>query len=309
MLFPPHKPLTRLASWALIFFFLLSGCQRNTEPPGVTPSEIISTLSTETPQPTATVTPTPEPLALRVNDEGVPLAEFQAQLTQLEAADEVHNITRTAEERRQMVLDELIDQTLLAQVAVEGGFKLSEEELQARIDSLAQHLGGQAALEEWIATNGYTQHSFRTALWRAAASAWQRDVVINTVPLATEQVKAQQILVGSAETAQNLHRQLEAGADFATLAAQVDPITAGMLGWFPRGYLTQPAIEEAAFALQPGEFSPIIETNFGYHIVYVLEREMDRTLTLDARTTLQHKVLAAWLEAQREASQIEILAP
>ncbi len=44
--------------------------------------------------------------------------------------------------------------------------------------------------------------------------------------------------------------QLQAGADFATLAYRYDPLTGGDLGWFPRGVLTQPAVEEAAFSLQ-----------------------------------------------------------
>lgn len=283
----------------------LTGCRANETltPISRTPE------ATDTPQATATITPTPEPLALMVNGEGVPLGEYQAQLSQLAAADAQAGKTRPPEEQRQMVLDELINQTLMAQAARENGFTLDQAALQARIDELAAEAGGEQALNEWMAANGYTSESFRKALERAAASAWQRDEVINTVPETAEQVRVQQILVRDADTADEIHRQLEAGADFATLAAKYDPITSGVLGWFPRGYLTQPAVEDAAFALQPGQYSSVIESEFGYHIIYVLERETDRPLSMDARTTLQHKTLASWLEALKSAGSIEILAP
>lgn len=247
-------------------------------------------------------------MALIINGEGVPLVEYQAQLVQLTAADEKNGITRTPEDQKQMVLDELIDQTILAQAAFENGFSMDEAALQARIDALAAQIGGSAALEEWMTVNGYTQQSFRMALERAAASAWQRDVIINEVPETTDQVRAQQILVRDGSLAEDVHAQLEAGADFATIAAKYDPITGGILGWFPRGYLTQPAVEEAAFALQPGQFSPVIETEFGYHIVFILERA-DRPLSVDARTTLQHKALAAYLKSLLDVASIEVLVP
>ena len=288
-----------VTSTALVF---LSGCRADPTVPGNQTPDTGTVVFTDVPAATATVTATLEPMALTVNGEGVLLAEYDAQLMQLQAADAELGKTRTPEEQRQLVLDELINQTLLAQAAVEGGFQLDDARLQKRIDALAADLGGQAALDAWIAANGYSPASFQSAMRRAAASAWQRDALINAVPERVEQVRAQQILVRQRETAEGAIRQLDAGADFATLAAKYDPNTGGILGWFPRGYLTQPAVEEAAFALQPGEYSPVVETDFGYHIIYVI-------LSVDARLTLQHLALDSWLEARRSASTIEILLP
>ncbi|HEY4693156.1 MAG TPA: peptidylprolyl isomerase, partial [Bellilinea sp.] len=135
------------------------------------------------------------------------------------------------------------------------------------------------------------------------------DSLMETVPETAEQVNAQQILVRSPDTAADILQRLNAGAEFATLAAEYDPITSGILGWFPRGYLTQPLVEEAAFTLQPGAFSAAIETDFGYHIIYVMERESERTLSVDARLTLQHKVIENWLVERRSAATVEILLP
>lgn len=306
---PKMKTIIAFGLFTAILLAALSGCRAVTPQPGDSTATPEFPAQTNTPAATPTLTPTPEPGALIVNGESVPLSEFDAQLKQLQTADTELAKTRTLEEQRQMVLDELVDQTLLAQAAFAAGFELDESGLQQRIDKLAADLGGQAAVDGWIAANGYTSASFQSAIRRAAASAWQRDALMDTVPEAAEQVNVQQILVRSPDTAAEILRRLNAGAEFATLAAEYDPITKGILGWFPRGYLTQSKVEEAAFGLEPGAFSAAIETDFGYHIIYVLERENDRTLSVDARLALQHKAIEYWLVEQRAAATVEILVP
>jgi peptidyl-prolyl cis-trans isomerase C len=123
-------------------------------------------------------------------------------------------------------------------------------------------------------------------------------------------VHARQILVLTEAAAQQVLQQFnQAGANFATLAFGYDLSTGGDLGWFPRGYLTQPAVEEAAFSLQSGEVSAIIETDFGYHIIQVIERDENKPLTPEARQTLGRKTLQSWLDEQRQSAQIEELVP
>jgi peptidyl-prolyl cis-trans isomerase D len=86
------------------------------------------------------------------------------------------------------------------------------------------------------------------------------------------------------------------GKDFARLAKQVseDPGTkdrGGDLGYISKGQVV-PEFEEAAFALKPGEISPVIQTAFGLHILKVDEIQEQKTEPLDKvrdqiRTLLQ----------------------
>lgn len=309
-----HPKRTWLPGFTFIFLIalvtLLAGCDRAGEGSTPTGQSSPQTPATATlTQPAPTVTPTPELLALRVNGEGIPLAEFEAQLAQIQAADAELALERQADEQRQMALAELVDQTLLARAAVQAGFKLSEADLDAKIAAIRLQKGDESLFTDWLTRNGYTESSFRSALARSTHAAWQRDQILAEVPDPTEQVKARQILVRSRETAEGVLNQLNAGADFADLAFQYDPLTGGDLGWFPRGYLTRAEVEAAAFALQPGEFSAIIETEFGYHLVQVVERDAQRPLSPEARLALQQQALVDWLEAQRGAAAIEILLP
>jgi peptidyl-prolyl cis-trans isomerase C len=253
----------------------------------------------------STPTPTPPPPALKVNGEIVPLAEFQASLQQLAEADPQGD----AAAHKKQVLDALIDETLLAQAAFKNGFSLDESALDKRIAGLAQKAGGDAALSDWQKRMGYTPESFRSAIRRAAAAAWQRDQIAASVPDKIEQVHARQIRVNSQAAADQVESQArQAGTDFATLAFGYDQAAGGDLSWFPRGYLNEKTVEDAAFALKPGEISPVVQSSLGFHVIQVIAREV-HPLSPDARAVLQRKALADWLANSRSQSQVENLVP
>lgn len=87
-------------------------------------------------------------------------------------------------------------------------------------------------------------------------------------------VRASHILLRSREEAVQALARIKGGESFEDVAKQVslDPTAAkgGDLGFFQKGQLIA-EIEEAAFALSPGELSDVIQTSFGYHIIKVAE--------------------------------------
>jgi parvulin-like peptidyl-prolyl isomerase len=275
---------------------------------GSTPTMIVPSPSplqpTQTPTPFQP-SPTPQSLAARVNGEAITLAQFQSELARYQAVVG----TQLATEDEQRVLQEMVDQLLLEQAAEQAGFTVDDDVVHARVEHLVSQLGNDQALVDWIASHGYTQESFRRELARSIAVAWMRDQLAGEVPDAVEQVHARQILLYNSEDAAEALNRLSSGADFATLAAEYDPLTKGDLGWFPRGYLLDQTLEEVAFKLQPGERSDIIETAIGFHILQVIERDPAKPLEQDARLALQSQHVEAWLAERRAQSDIQILLP
>ncbi len=296
--------------WIVLAMLGLSAC--NSPAPSTSPAPVISPQVSVSPPPseaeaqaTITASPTAAPLAAIVNNEPISLEEFQIELGLFQAAT-ADDLT---EEDKNRVLDTLIDQTLLAQAAQENGFSVEEESLEIRIQQLAAQMGGMDLLENWITTQGYSPELFRQALSRSLLAAWMRDQITAAVPREADQVLARQILVYTQEEADQVYTQLKAGNDFGNLALQYNPLTGGNMLWFPRGYLPDSKLDEAIFNLQPGEYSAVIETLAGFHIVQVLERETARPLEADALQVLQTNALQEWLDQRRHESQIQILAP
>ena len=108
-----------------------------------------------------------------------------------------------------------------------------------------------------------------------------------------EQVRASHILLGTAgkdeaaarKQAEELLAQAKAGADFAELARKFSEdegskVNGGDLDYFSRGRMV-PEFEAAAFALEPGQISDIVKSQFGLHIIKVADKKAAVTRSLD----------------------------
>ena len=87
-------------------------------------------------------------------------------------------------------------------------------------------------------------------------------------------VRASHILVDTLEEAQNLKAEIANGADFGDLAAQYSKCPSGANGgdlrYFGKGMMVKP-FEDAAFSLAKGEVSEPVQTQFGWHLIYVTD--------------------------------------
>jgi peptidyl-prolyl cis-trans isomerase C len=280
-----------------------SGCKATPPTPAATETPAAVT-------PSATVvmaTATPNvPMAAIVNGQGIPQSLYEGDLKSYKASSAAGVTPADGKTPEQTVIQDLVDQVLLSQGAAEKGFTVEDSALQDRINQLAEKMGGQQALDAWVQAQGYSQDDFKQEMRLSIAAAWMRDQITSAVPTTAEQVHVRQILFTEQANAQSVLQEVRSGSDFATLAGKYDTVTRGDIGWFPRGYLTQPQVEEAAFKLQAGEVSDVITSDIGYHLIQVIERDPNHPLSPDALAMMQHQAVQTWLTDKQKTSQIEM---
>lgn len=285
----------------LTILILITGCSA----PKVEPTPTVFS-PTETPPPP---TPTSLPMAIRINGEGLPLTDYQEEYLRVESALLALGKTLSSEEIKKMVIDDLSGIILLSLEAKQNGFKLSDPDIDLQMDQINSKLGGDQELNIWLQNNHFSLESFRRSIVRNAAAAWQRDKIRESVGNTADQIHARQILFTLESSANNYRQRVDNGSDFSELAAEADPVTKGDLGWFPKGYLLQPEVEETVFSLQVGEVSPVIKSEIGFHLIQVIERDPQRQLSSEARIALQNEALEEWVNQAKSGASIEILIP
>ena len=295
----------------------------NTAVQEVTSAPATATVANPSPTPTTTIArPSPpatseRPLAAVVDGQPIFLADYQEEAARFEAAmaeqgfdlESEDGKARLAQMRRQ-VLDSMIEQVLIKQAAVQEGVAISEEELERVIQESIEEGGGQASFEEWLRSSDLIYEDFREEIRFQLLAQAIFEQATGSVPTTGEQVHARHILVQTGAEAQAILNQLQAGEDFAVLASQLsqDQNTkeaGGDLGFFHRGQLISPELEEAAFALQPGQVSGVVRSQFGYHIVQVLEKAPDRPLPPELLNALKEQAFARWMQEQWDGATVE----
>ncbi len=302
----------------------LAACSQ--PPATLTPSISVSQPTTPTSATSSLVCPPIQPLApnaplaARVNGISVPLEFYNREMAQTQAAMVQQGIdpkSASGQERlknlRQQVLDQVINDAIIAQQAEREGVKVADDELNAQLSQAAQDAGGLAPFNDYLSKNQLSIADLCAQLRANYIGEAMLNRVTSALPTNVEQVHARHILVPTPTLAQMVLTQVRQGKDFAALAQQysVDEASkanGGDLGWFPRGVM-ELQFEAAAFQLVPGQSSDVVQTRFGYHIIKVDERESSRSLPPEILSNMREQAFLAWLQAVRETMKIERLAP
>jgi peptidyl-prolyl cis-trans isomerase C len=257
-------------------------------------------------------------MAVKVNERTITEAEVAAEEGRLAMAMGGRMDPQQLESMKPMIreqaLNNLINRDLLNEAVRKEGIEVSSGEVDARLAELETASGGPEGFENRLSVMGVTEEEIRHEIelgiaiekmmeGKAGAPTEPTDADLRAFYddnpeqfQRPEQVKASHILfmveadagdegkAAKRKEAEGVLAQLEGGADFAALAAEHSDCPSsskgGDLGYFRRGQMVPP-FEEAAFALEPGEMSGIVETRFGYHIIKVEERAEPQTVPFE----------------------------
>jgi peptidyl-prolyl cis-trans isomerase C len=213
---------------------------------------------------------------------------------------------------QKQVLDFMIGEELLYQECAKKGITASDESVDQQIAQAEARFGSEQEFNNALAKMGVTEEKLRGDIKRGLTiqKLVQQDV-LDKIEVSDEevksfydenqkmfakkeQVKASHILIkvnADADDAEKAEargkidkaaQRVQDGEDFATVAGEVSEgpskTKGGDLGYFQRGQMVKP-FEEAAFSLEPGQVSDVVETDFGYHIIKVFDKKPASTAT------------------------------
>lgn len=172
--------------------------------------------------------------------------------------------------------------------------KMREEiGLNIRINKLVMlELGGEVKIADKEISDFYNKNLDK---FKQPESAQARHILVAKASGDTDKIKAEK-----KAKAEDLRKRLVAGADFAELAKKNSDCPSGKsggdLGTFSRGQMVKP-FEDAVFSQEKGAIGPVVETEFGFHIIQVIERHKPQVAKLEGDTKKQIQVA---LERQKQ---------
>jgi len=261
---------------------------------------------------------TVEDAVARVNGELLPRSEFDqvmaSNIARFEAQNQQAFDPQYRPQLERQVLDGLITRELLEQEADSIGVEISDDRVDEMLAQFTAQFPNESAYLMALEQEGFTEEEFRSELRRQMVieeviqtrvydevsvteekmRSFYEDnpqyfeisdqVEARHIILTTEGISDEETLAAKRAELAEIRQEIVDGADFASVARErsegPSAANGGELGRFGRGQMV-PEFEEAAFALEPGELSEIVETQFGYHILQVTDKVEGRTESFD----------------------------
>lgn len=244
-----------------------------------------------------------EPAAAVVNGEKIPTDEVQEAVDEFKRSPEFERLGAQGDaeaitrEFEQSYLATLIRRAVLAPEADERGIEVTDDEIAEQLESIKAEFASPSAFEEALKEQGLTLAQLEQLIADRELEQKLREAVNEDLAPADAEIQAyyednieqfqeteaQHILVKKQSLARSIARQLHAAPKsqvdrlLASLAKKhstdkSNKDNAGELGFFTPGQFV-PEFEQAANELAIDEISDPVETEFGFHIIRVTDRE------------------------------------
>lgn len=248
---------------------------------------------------------------------------------------------------RNEILDNLINLELLFQESQNNEIKVEKEAIDSQMNVLKQKFSNDTEFKKFLSELNLSESALKLKIKKAIAiqklietqiaqkikiSDEESKVYYDTYPdlfKQPEQIKASHILIKvesgadeikkseAKQKIKNIQQKLNKSENFAALAKEFSEgpskNNGGDLGYFQRGQMVK-SFEDVAFSLKIDEVSDIVETQFGYHLIKVVDKKPEKTIAYEnvkedlAQHLKQEKTnqdVKIYIQKLREKSKIE----
>ncbi len=261
-------------------------------------ADAAATPAADAAAPAAPAQPTPDTVLATVG--GSTITEADLNYVAEDLQQQLQSVPQ--DQQRAFLLSVLIDMRLMAKAAKDAG-----------LDKSAEYKARLTYLEDRTLRREFFSKNIASAVTEDAVKAAYDKYVAEYKPV--EEVHARHILVATEEEAKAVKADLDAGKPFEVeaMAKTTDPSgkqNGGDLGFFQKGQMV-PEFEQAAFAMQPGQVSDPVKSQFGWHIIKVEEKRMTKPEPIEQLAQqLGQQVMFETYDAEmkkfREANVVEI---
>jgi len=286
-----------------------------------TKTETPTPKPTPAPEPNAAKSAAPDHVAVAVNGFEIKENQIEAQMApqikNLQRQFPPDMVEKYKSQLRQQTVERMIIEHLLDEQVAKAGVKITDSDVNDQINEMArQQQMSVQDIKQMVEASGQNFNDVKERIRRGLGyqkvmeASWAGKTDVNDSEVqkyyndnkadfeTPEQVRASHILIKvdpnitdpneakakARAKAEDLLKQIKAGADFAELAkansACPSASRGGDLDYFRRGQMVEP-FENAAFALKPGQVSDVVETRFGYHIIKVTDHKDPNTTALE----------------------------
>ncbi len=244
-------------------------------------------------------------MAIIINGEPLPEQAIEFEYRRLLQFYSQHmppeELKKQTDNLRERAVDQAIGAKLLIDEAKRLDLKVPAERVDKRIQDMTEQIGGTEVLQQRLSEQNMTEDDLRENIEQGckvdllvekiceeAVEPTEKEMMAHydenkEMYVQPERASAQHILVKPMSDSdedrvvaeskiEELRSQIEGGANFADLAAAHSECPSGKqnggsLGWFGRGMMV-PEFDNAVFSMEVGELSEVIETQFGFHVIY-----------------------------------------
>jgi peptidyl-prolyl cis-trans isomerase C len=296
----------------------------------------------------------PATIIARVNGKDIPSVQLEQTLklyVERSGRDPKSIPASQIQDLRKQLLDDLVNSELLYQASEAAKISVTDHDITQKLQALQGKFPSDQEFTRYLQEQGLTLEEMKARIRRNLMTEQlvKRDVdskiSVSDSEISDyygknkdrlrrpELVKVSEIFVraGSKASAdskakarqkiQALLKEVRSGKDFASLARQFsespDAKDGGDMGYISRSG-TLPALSQAAFKLNVGEVSDVVESPFGYHLLKVTDKKSAGDVTLkEAKPRIseilfqqkEREALNAYLDKLKAAAKIEILSP